>query len=62
MVNPLPSPAELREEAAQARRWAQYVAGDVAERRLLDVANELEAKAAELEASQPMSPPGCADH
>jgi hypothetical protein len=53
MVDPLPSPAELREEAAQARRWAQYVAGDVAERRLLELAYELEAKAAELEAPQP---------
>ena len=44
---PLPSPTELREVAVRARRYAQYVTGHVAESRLLELADALEARAAE---------------
>ena len=45
-----PSPAELRQQAARARRFARQLAGDDAAKRLLDLADELEARVAAMEA------------
>ena len=50
------TPAELRKQAARARRWAEHLMGDEAEERLLKLAYELEATAAAIEQSQPTSP------
>ena len=52
-----PSPAELRDQAARARRYARVLAGDEAAKRLDELADELEAKAAALEAPQVVIPP-----
>jgi hypothetical protein len=51
------TPAELRDQAARARRLARYVSGDEAETRLLELAEELEAKAVALETPQVVIPP-----
>jgi len=45
----LATPAKLREQTARARRLAEYLAGDEAEKRLLELADELEAKADAIE-------------
>ncbi len=47
-----PTPAELRHQAARARRYARYLSGDVAEQRLIGLADELEARAAEMQRPQ----------
>ena len=48
----LATPAKLREQAARARRLAEYLAGDEAEKRLLELADELEARAVAIEHAQ----------
>jgi hypothetical protein len=48
----LTTPAKLREQAALARRVARYLAGDEAAKRLLWLADELEARAALMEQAQ----------
>ena len=53
----LATPAKLREQTARARRLAEYLAADEAEKRLLELADELEAKADAIERPQPMPPP-----
>lgn len=44
-----PTPAALRDKAARARGLAHLLMGDEAEQRLLDMADELEARADALE-------------
>jgi hypothetical protein len=46
------SPKDLRAQARQARRLARYVVGNPVAQRLLDLADELEAEAAALEAAE----------
>ena len=48
----LATPTKLREQAARARRLAEYLAGDEAEKRLLELADELEARAVAIEHAQ----------
>jgi hypothetical protein len=43
---------ELRQQAERARRLARELGGDVAEGRLLELAQELEARAAALEQAE----------
>ena len=50
------TPAELRKQAARARRWAEHLIGDEAEERLWKLADELEVMATAIEQSQPTSP------
>jgi hypothetical protein len=38
------TPAELRKQAARARRWAEHLIGDEAEERLRELADELEGR------------------
>jgi hypothetical protein len=51
-----PTPAELRALAARARHHASYLSGGEAEKRLLELAEELEAKAVALETPQAVIP------
>jgi hypothetical protein len=49
----LPTPAELRKQAARAHDLAAHLIGDEAEARLLKLAGELEAKATAMEEPPP---------
>jgi hypothetical protein len=52
-----PTPAALRTQAARARRHARNLVGDEAEERLIKLADELEARAAEIEKPQEVISP-----
>jgi hypothetical protein len=45
----------LRKQAARARRWAEHLFGDEAEKRLVALADELESKAAAMDGRQEAS-------
>jgi hypothetical protein len=48
-----PAPAELRKQAARARDLAQHLIGDGTEQRLLELAGQLEARAAAMDSDDP---------
>jgi hypothetical protein len=52
-----PTPTELRKQATRARAFAEQLVGDVAEKRLRELADELDAKADAMEQPQPVPPP-----
>jgi hypothetical protein len=56
-INLSPTSAELRDVAARARRHARALAGDEAERQLLELADELEARATAMEEPRPVTSP-----
>jgi hypothetical protein len=56
-LHDLATPGKLREQAARARRLAKHLAGDEAEKRLLALADELEARADAMETDNSLDRP-----